>query len=107
MNLKQTINNAMKKDNWGVFAGGIAAPSDKYGYDFKTKFGEYLIQPLGKKYNSNKFDGYVLYFINTKNVLDGGLWQNLQKYNRLSQAMAMAKQHALYALKRLPSKYWW
>lgn len=107
LSLKKRIDSAMRKDNWSVFAGGISAPSNKYGYSYKTPYGEYMIQPLGRPYNSNKFNGYDLYFINSKGVLDGGLWQHMQKYNRASQAMFMARQHALYVLGRLPLKYWW
>lgn len=74
---------------WNTFAGGTSAVEGKRGYQARTKFGIYDIsapQIIGRR-------GYLLYFINDKGILRGGLWQKIGVYVSPNEAKGAAKKH--------------
>jgi hypothetical protein len=87
-------------DAWNVYAGGTFAASDRNSYDVVTPLGKYTIQPVSHKYNVEKHIGYVVYFLNEKGKLPGGLWQPLKGdilrpgLATLPEARRLCQQHA-------------
>ena len=70
-------NPAPPKSNWNKFAGGTAAPKDKYSYAKNTDSGEYHIWPAA--YPNGKFAGYSVKFADTAGKNGGGLWHSINK----------------------------
>ena len=65
------------RDCWHIIAGGTFAASDRNSFQVFTTLGEYRINPISSRHNSEKHLGYVVYFVNCKGALLGGLWQSL------------------------------
>jgi len=66
-------------------------PNNKYGYDFYFTKGRYMINPYASQYG--RFLGYIVYFLNEKGSLAGGLWQELGKVRSPQAGRSLAKKH--------------
>jgi hypothetical protein len=95
-------------DAWNMYAGGTFAAADRHSYDVYTSLGQYIIQPISNKRNSNQHIGYNVHFCNTEGRLTGGLWQPLSRHLvTLPQARKLCQDHfaqhgtneSIYALK--------
>jgi hypothetical protein len=60
-------------DAWHTFAGGTFAAPDKHSYQAITTIGNYCIDPVSLKSNSNHHIGYAVRFENVLGQLSGGL----------------------------------
>ena len=75
---------------WHTHAGGTG--TTKHGYVAATKFGEYHISPISSRYGVPI--GYIVYFVNTKGALSGGLWQQIGKYvSSPNKAKSLVNRH--------------
>jgi hypothetical protein len=83
-------------NKWHTFAGGTFAKEGKHSYKHESPHGEYHVNPISARHNSNRHIGYSLQFAHTKGtgkLPHGGLWHDLGMHGSPQAAASAARRH--------------
>lgn len=90
--MKMKLTN---RDSWHTFAGGIFAASNRNSFQAFSTLGDYQVNPISSRHNSEKHLGYIVYFVNCKGTLPGRLYHSLGngKVFNLRESRKLCQKH--------------